>query len=113
MKKDTRKYHYETTIVHKDKTSFYVGLGQVVLGILMFACGMATATNPEWATSFWTSPYWFFPLAGMNVIGAISNLEGNMGEDKKIRIYDKPERVVDPVKETVSDKDALNDILGD
>ena len=112
MKKDKQKYHYETQTVYKNETSFYVGIAQVVLFIIMSLCGMAVLKEPTWTTGFFTSPYWFFLLAGLNLFGAFNNLEGNMGEEKKVRVYDKPTPPKDALKENVSDKDALNDILG-
>ena len=112
MKEDNRKYHYETQTVHKNETSYFVGLGQLLLFAIMLVCGLYTAANPQHVTSFWTSPYWFFPLAGINIFGAFVNLEGNMGEEKKVRVYHKPKPKLDASKENVSDEDARNDILG-
>ena len=112
MKEDNRKYHYETKTVFKNETSFYFGVAQLVLFAIMILCGLYVLANPQHSTSFWTSPYWFFPLAGLNLIGAFGNLEGNMGEEKKVRVYDNPERKIDASKEKVSDEDARNDILG-
>lgn len=108
MKKDKRKYHYENQLV--DPTATNWGIFNIVLavltgGVVLYMIVSGEAYAPENRIIFWS-----------NVVIAISNalMAGtrlDAGEKtKKVRVYDEPER--DPSKENVSDKDALNDILG-